>query len=84
MEIDNLERIDVVLGSNMGTLQWDADLPIDIPVQSLIAKLISTPELPFRIQDDDDAFPSYRLLWREKERYLREPFSTDCIASAHD
>ena len=69
---DNLERIPVIIATTMATQQWDIELPIDIPVQSLIARLVAAPELPFTEQDRQGATIPYRLMWKEPNRYLSE------------
>jgi hypothetical protein len=62
----------VILGSTMGTDQWDLSLPTGVVVAAVIAKLLSSPDLPFREQDDNGRRVPYRLMWREGERLLRE------------
>lgn len=72
MANDNLERVKIILATTMGTKQWEVPMPIDIPVQALIAKLIDYPDLPFRAQDDRGMPIPYRLMWKEEGRYLVE------------
>jgi uncharacterized ubiquitin-like protein YukD len=67
-----LETISVILATTMGTDQWDLNLPIDVPAQALINKLVGTEGLPFRGQDDDGQQIPYRLMWKEGGRYLAE------------
>jgi hypothetical protein len=72
MANENLERLPIVLATTLGTEQWNIPMPVDIPVQAIILKLLQTPGLPFRAQDDGgDAIP-YRLMWKEGNRYLGE------------
>ncbi len=71
-DIQPFESIDTVLTSTMGTMEWDLTLPIDVPVQSIIAKFLRMPELGFRERDDAGNAISYRLMWREGERYLAD------------
>jgi WXG100 protein secretion system (Wss), protein YukD len=72
MPNEPLERIHVVIATTMGTGQWDADLPIDVPVQALITRLIDSPSLPFRRQNEAGITIPYRLMWKEGDRYLVE------------
>jgi hypothetical protein len=65
-------NIPVILGSTMGTDQWDLQLPPNVPVQAIIQKLIASPELPFREQDDGGRRVPYRLMYQEGDRMLRE------------
>jgi hypothetical protein len=71
MPADDLERIQVIIATTMGTNQWDTELPVDIPVQALITRLIAVPTLPFAERNAAGAIP-YRLMWREGDRYLIE------------
>ncbi|MFE6745298.1 EsaB/YukD family protein [Kitasatospora purpeofusca] len=71
--------IPVVLATTMVTEQWDLELPVTVLVQSIIVKLIATPGMPFREQDDDGRRVPYRLMWREGDRVLNE---TETLASA--
>lgn len=64
--------IPVVLGSTMGTDQWDIQLPDNVPVQAIIQRLLKSTELPFREQDDNGRRVPYRLMWQEGNRILRE------------
>lgn len=72
MPNESLERIHVVIATTMGTGQWDAELPIDVPVQALISRLIDSPSLPFRRQNEAGVTIPYRLMWKEGDRYLVE------------
>jgi len=72
MSTANLERIPIVIATTMATSQWDIDLPIDVPVQALIARLVAAPELPFHEWDDRGVPIPYRMMWREGARYLME------------
>ena len=65
-------NISIILASTMGTDAWNVDLPKNVVVQSIIVKLITSAELPFRQQDDLGNKVPYRLMWREKGRHLRE------------
>ncbi|HEY1919600.1 MAG TPA: effector-associated domain EAD1-containing protein [Streptosporangiaceae bacterium] len=56
----------------MATQRWDINLPVDVPIRSIIAKLITTPELPFSEKDDSGKTNPHRLLWEEGNRYLSE------------
>lgn len=69
---DNLERINVIIAPTMGTDQFEIPLPIDVAVQALIEKLIESPELPFRAQEDSGRPIPWRMMWREGNRYLTE------------
>ncbi len=64
--------IPIILATTMGTQQWDLNLPTGVVVQAIIAKIVSTPGLPFREQDDTGRRKPYRLMWRQGDRYLRE------------
>ena len=66
------EKIHVVLGSTLGTDEWDVDPPVDVPVQALIRKFLRTPEFGLPERDDNGNLIPYRLLWKEKQRYLGE------------
>jgi hypothetical protein len=66
------ESIPIVLATTMGTDQWDVSLPIDIPVQSIIQRLLESAELPFRAQDDVGGAMPWRLMWKQRGRYLLE------------
>jgi hypothetical protein len=72
MTNENLERLPIVLATTMGTEQWTIPMPVDIPVQAIILKLLQTPGLPFRAQDDGGEAIPYRLMWKEGNRYLGE------------
>src|SRR5258708_31265105 len=69
---DKFERISVIVATKMNTDEGDLQLPLDLPVQAIIARLISAPELPFRSQGDGGAPIPYRLMWREGHRILSE------------
>lgn len=66
------EQIPIILGTTMATDQWDLHLPVRIVVQAIIEKLVASPELPFREQDDNGRRVPYRLMWREGDRILNE------------
>jgi hypothetical protein len=70
--VEDLERISVIIATTMATSQWDIELPIDIPVQALISRLIREPGLPFSEQGPGGAAIPYRLMWKERNRYLGE------------
>ena len=72
MPTDSYERIPVTLATTMGTDEWDLQLPVSVPVQGLIARLIAEPGLGFREQDDTGAPIPYQLMWHEGGRYLAE------------
>jgi hypothetical protein len=72
MSGNNLETIPIVLATTLGTDSWDLNLPLDVPVTSIIQKLIVTADLPFREQDDSGFRIPYRLMWKERGRYLIE------------
>jgi len=66
------EEIPIILGTTMATVSWDLRLPARAMVQAVINKLVSTPELPFREQDDNGRRVPYRLMWKEGDRLLNE------------
>jgi hypothetical protein len=67
-----LESVQVILQTTMGTDAWDVSLPIDVAAQALIAKFVRTQQFGFRERDDAGNLIPYRLLWKEGERYLGE------------
>jgi hypothetical protein len=66
------DQIPIILGTTMANNQWDLHLPVRIVVQAIISKLVNSPELPFREQDDNGRRVPYRLMWREGDRILNE------------
>ena len=66
------ETIAVLLGSTMGTDEWEISPPLDVPAQALITKFVRTPEFGFRDHDDNGNPIPYRLLWQQANRYLGE------------
>ncbi|MGY0460095.1 hypothetical protein ACW14Y_07505 [Kitasatospora sp. cg17-2] len=60
----SLEMGAFILGVRGATDAWDIDLPLDVEVHVIIAKLVATPGLPFV------ASKNWQLLWREGERTL--------------
>ncbi|MEU7617844.1 hypothetical protein AB0M91_03225 [Micromonospora rifamycinica] len=67
-----LESIPVILATTMLTEKWDVNLPLDIPVQGIIAKIVANPALPFPHQDQTGNVIPYRLMWQERNRFLGE------------
>ncbi|MBO4160483.1 MULTISPECIES: hypothetical protein [Micromonospora] len=65
-----LESIPVILATTMLTEKWDVSLPLDIPVQGIIAKIVANPALPFPQQDQTGNVIPYRLMWQERNRFL--------------
>ncbi len=72
MAANNLEAIAVILGTTMGTQEWELQVPVDVPAQALIGKFLRTPDLGFKEQDDNGNTIPYRLMWNEGKRALRE------------
>jgi hypothetical protein len=68
----SLETIPVNLTSTLGTAEWEVDLPLDVAVQSLIAKFVRDPQFDFRERDEAGNLIPYRLLWQDRNRYLSE------------
>jgi hypothetical protein len=66
------DTIEIVLETTLGTQAWDLTLPINIPVQALIARFLREPTLNFKPQDDAGNPIPYRIMWKEGSRYLRE------------
>ncbi|WP_203927889.1 EsaB/YukD family protein [Virgisporangium ochraceum] len=66
----NLERVSVILAATSTTDRWDVALPIDVPVLSIVNKLLSAPELPFRSPDHQVRAVEYELFWKEGARQL--------------
>lgn len=64
--------VPVILATTMATQQWELSLPTQVVVAALIAKLVSSPEMNFRPQDDNGRRVPYRLMWTEGERFLGE------------
>jgi hypothetical protein len=64
--------IPVIMATTMATQQWTLNLPTRVVVQAIIAKIISTPEMNFREQDDNGRRVPYRLMWTEGDRLLQE------------
>ena len=72
-----LEAIRVMLKSTMGADEWDLSLPVEVPIQAIITKIVK--ELSFRETDDPGNPIPYRLMWVEGNRYLKE---TETLKSA--
>jgi uncharacterized ubiquitin-like protein YukD len=67
-----LDSINIILMTSMGTESWNLNLPMDVSVQALIAKLVDTPQLNFQEQDHAGQRIPYRLMSREQGKYLLE------------
>lgn len=65
-----LERVPVIIAATSTPDRWDVELPIDVPVFSIVKKLVSVPELPFRSTDNQGGAVEYKLFWKEAERQL--------------
>ena len=72
MEERKIETIQVILRSTLGADEWELELPLDVPVQAIITRLLRMSELGFREQDDGGAPIPYRLMWIEGQRHLSE------------
>jgi transcriptional regulator with XRE-family HTH domain len=72
MTSDDHGSIPLILGSTMGTDQWDITLPDVTPLTLIMRKLIEAPGLPFPEKDDRDQIVRYHLMWQEGDRFLRE------------
>jgi hypothetical protein len=66
------DQVDIILETTLGAQAWDMTVPVDVPVQALIARFLREPELGFRAQDDSGNRIPYRLMWKEGNRFLRE------------
>jgi hypothetical protein len=69
---DAMEMISVILASTMRTDEWEVELPIDIPAQGLIAKILTLSEFALPERDEQGRLIPYRLLWQEGNRHLKE------------
>jgi len=72
MAKSDLAAVWAILTSTLSIQEWEVVLPIDVPVQALLAKFLRTPELGFRARDDNGYLIPWRLLWREGNRFLNE------------
>jgi hypothetical protein len=65
--------IRVVLGSSLAAEEYEVEgVPVDVPVQTLIAKFVRSDDLPFEERDNAGNLIPYRLLWKQGQRVLNE------------
>ncbi|MEV7121045.1 hypothetical protein [Kitasatospora griseola] len=61
---ERLEPAALILGMRDGTTAWDIEVPLDVTVRAVIAKLVASPSLPFV------ASKHWQLFWAEGGRTL--------------